>query len=474
MVQKKIKGQIESIVGKGNVLTDDTSLHVYEYDASLYQGRPDAVVFVTNTQQVSQLVKLANREGIPFLARGSGTNLSGGTLPTRGGIVINLCRMNQILELNFDNLTALVEPGLYNLALQHALAPHGYYYAPDPASQQVSTLGGNVGENSGGPHCLKYGVTSNHVLGVEAVLPNGAILWLGGPAPDPPGPDILGLFVGSEGTLGIATKILVRIMRSPERVTTMLAIFNSLEEAGQAVSDIIAQGVIPASLEIMDNLVIQAVEASMKAGYPTDAEAVLIIELDGLSEGIDEQTVRILEICRQNQVVYTKKAKDEEERAELWAGRKGAFGAVARLRPSYLVCDGTVPRTKLPQALTAVKGVSKKYNLPIGNVFHAGDGNLHPLILFDDRDTEELAKVHKAGLEILKICTDLGGTISGEHGIGAEKLEGMGLIFNHHDIEIMRSVKMAIDAKDLCNPGKIIPAPEDEARGSGQSPEGWR
>jgi glycolate oxidase subunit GlcD len=458
MDQKKLIREIESIVGKGNVLTDKTSLRVYEYDASLCQGRPDAVAFVTKTLQVSQLVKLANRAGIPFLARGSGTNLSGGTLPTRGGLVINLCRMNQILELDFENATALVEPGLYNLALQNALAPHGYYYAPDPASQQVSTLGGNVGENSGGPHCLKYGVTSNHVLGAEVVLPSGEIVWFGGPAPDPPGPDILGLFVGSEGTLGIATKILVRILRLPERVVTMLAIFNSLEEAGQAVSDIIAQGVIPATLEIMDNLVIRAVESSMKAGYPTDAEVVLIVELDGLSDGMDEQTELILDICWKNNALYTKKAKDEEERAELWAGRKGAFGAVSRLRPRYLVCDGTVPRTRLPEALAAVKSISKKYGLPIGNVFHAGDGNLHPLILFDDRNAEELEKVHKAGMEILKICADLGGTISGEHGIGAEKLEGMPLIFNSHDIEVMKSVKMAIDPKDLCNPGKVIPA----------------
>jgi glycolate oxidase subunit GlcD len=458
MNRKKLIRKIESIVGKGNVLTDKASLSVYEYDASLCQGKPDAVAFVTKTLQVSQLVKLANGAGIPFLARGSGTNLSGGTLPTRGGIVINLCRMNQILELDVDNATALVEPGLYNLALQNALAPYGYFYAPDPASQQVSTLGGNVGENSGGPHCLKYGVTSNHVLGAEIVLPSGEIVWFGGAAPDPPGPDMLGLFVGSEGTLGIATKILVRIMHFRESTVTMLAVFNSLEDAGRAVSNIIAQGLIPATLEIMDNLVIRAVEASMKAGYPIDAEAVLIVELDGLSDGMDEQIERILEICRQNRGGYTKKAEDEEERSELWAGRKGAFGAVSRLRPSYLVCDGTVPRTKLPEALAAVKRVSKKYNLPIGNVFHAGDGNLHPLILFDDRDTDELEKVHKAGMEILKICSDLGGTISGEHGIGAEKLEGMGLIFNHNDIEMMRGVKMAIDPDGLCNPDKMIPS----------------
>ncbi len=331
--------------------------------------------------------------------------------------------MRRILEIDTKNQTALVEPGVYNLTLQNALAPLGYYYAPDPASQKVSTLGGNVGENSGGPHCLKYGVTSNHVLGAEVVLPNGEVVWLGGAA-ETPGPDLMGLFVGSEGTLGIATKILVRIMRQPEHVVTILGIFQSLEEAGQTVSDIIGQGIIPATLEIMDNLVIRAVEASVKAGYPEDAEAVLIIELDGLADGMDEQAQRIEEICRANNVVSVRRAKDNAERAELWAGRRGAFGAVARLRPSYLVCDGTVPRTKLPDALRAVKEVSKKYGLPIGNVFHAGDGNLHPLILFDGRNPEELEKVHKAGAEILEAVARLGGTISGEHGIGTEKIKG--------------------------------------------------
>lgn len=456
--------EVVSIVGKGNVLQDKASLAVYEYDASLFQGRPDVVAFPTDTQQVAQLVRLANREKVPFLARGAGTNLSGGTAPTRGGIIIDLCRMRRILEIDTKNQTALVEPGVYNLTLQNALAPLGYYYAPDPASQKVSTLGGNVGENSGGPHCLKYGVTSNHVLGAEVVLPNGEVVWLGGAA-ETPGPDLMGLFVGSEGTLGIATKILVRIMRQPEHVVTILAIFQSLEEAGQTVSDIIGHGIIPATLEIMDNLVIRAVEASVKAGYPQDAEAVLIIELDGLADGMDEQAQRIEEICKANNVVSVRRAKDNAERAELWAGRRGAFGAVARLRPSYLVCDGTVPRTKLPDALRAVKEVSQKYGLPIGNVFHAGDGNLHPLILFDGRNPQELEKVHKAGTEILEAVARLGGTISGEHGIGTEKLKEMRLIFREEDLEMMRRIKKAMDPEDLCNPGKLVPPPMQEAAG---------
>ena len=383
--------------------------------------------------------------------------MSGGTIPLKGGVVIELSRLNKILEIDVENERAIVEPGVYNLTLQNALAPLGYYYAPDPASQKVSTMGGNFGENAGGPHCLKYGVTSNHVLGAEVVLTNGEKVWIGSKAADMPGPDVMGLLVGSEGTLGIATKILVRIMRAPERVVTMLAIFKAVEDAGQTVSDIIGEGIIPATLEIMDNLVIRAVEESVHAGYPMDAEAVLIIELDGLTDGMDEQAQRILEICQKNGVVSARRAKDAAERAELWAGRRGAFGAVARLRPSYLVCDGTVPRTKLPEALVAVRRVGQKYNLSIGNVFHAGDGNLHPLILFDDRDADELERVHKAGSEILKVCADLGGTISGEHGIGTEKLVEMSLIFREADLEMMRNIKAGMDPKMICNPGKLIP-----------------
>jgi glycolate oxidase subunit GlcD len=457
MNREKVIRRLQEIVGTKNVLWKDVDLAVYEYDAGLGRGKPDFVVFPPTADEIARVVKFLYQEGVSYVARGSGTNLSGGTVPLNGGAVIELSRMNKILEIDLENERALVEPGVYNLTLQNALAPLGYYYAPDPASQKVSTMGGNVGENAGGPHCLKYGVTSNHILGAEVVLPSGEKTWLGSKAFDPPGPDLLGLLVGSEGTLGIVTKILVRIMRSPERVMTMLAIFKSLEDAGQTVSDIIAEGIIPATLEIMDNLVIRAVEESVHAGYPMDAEAVLIIELDGLSDGIDEQAQKILEICQKNGVVSTRRAKDAAERAELWAGRRGAFGAVARLRPSYLVCDGTVPRTKLPEALAAVKKVSQKYNLSIGNVFHAGDGNLHPLILFDDRDAEEMDRVHKAGREILQVCADLGGTISGEHGIGTEKLAEMSLIFRESDLEMMRQVKAAMDPQGLCNPGKLIP-----------------
>ena len=457
MQKMEILRKLQSFVGKDNVRWKDVDLAVYEYDAGLGKGKPGFVVFVRSPEEVSSLVKFLHQNQIPYVARGAGTNLSGGTVPLNGGVVIEFSRMNRILEIDLDNERALVEPAVSNLTLQNTLAPKGYYYAPDPASQKVSTLGGNLGENAGGPHCLKYGVTINHVLGAEVVLPSGEKTWIGSKAVDPPGPDLLGLLVGSEGTLGIATKILVRIMRSPEKVVTLLAIFKSLAEAGQAVSDIIGEGIIPATLEIMDNLVIQAVEQSVHAGYPLDAEAVLIIELDGLADGMEEQTERILEICQRNGVVSTRRAKDATERAELWAGRRGAFGAVARLRPSYLVCDGTVPRTRLPEALVAVKAVGEKYRLPIGNVFHAGDGNLHPLILFDDRDAEEMERVHKAGREILKICADLGGTISGEHGIGTEKMVEMSFVFRDSDLEMMRNIKIAFDPKNLCNPGKVIP-----------------
>lgn len=466
MKKKEIIREVESIVGKGNVLHSQTDLLAYEYDASLYRGLPDAVAFAISTEQVSKLVKFANRAEVPFLARGSGTNLSGGTVPARGGMVIALSRMNRILEIDLNNQRAVVEPGVYNLALQNALAPHGYYYAPDPASQRVSTMGGNVGENAGGPLCLKYGVTTNHVLGLEVVLPDGEVVQIGNKALDHPGYDLKGIIVGSEGTLGIVTKITVRIMRKPESVKTLLAIYDSVDNAGQTVSDIIAEGIIPATLEMMDKVVMKAVEEAVHAGYPLDAEAVLIIELDGLADGMDRLAQRIVDICKKNQVREVKVAASEVERNELWAGRKGAFGAMGRLLPSYLVNDGTVPRTQLPRVLRKVAEIAEKYDLLIGNVFHAGDGNLHPLILFDERDPEMLERVRKASYEILKVCVQVGGTISGEHGIGTEKLEAMGFLFDRGDLNAMWKVKRSFDPKNLSNPGKVLPIMEAEGGGT--------
>ncbi len=457
MEQEKMVEELAQIVGKENVLSSETDLMLYGYDASLFRGKPDCIVLPGSTEEVSKIVKFAHESMIHVVGRGSGTNLSGGTIPTKGGIVIHFSRMNKILEIDIENQRAMVEPGVFTLVLKNQLARYGYVYQPDPASEKVSTFGGNFGENSGGPHCLKYGVTTNHILGAEIVLYNGEVIQVGGKALDHPGYDLTGILVGSEGTLGIATKLILRIMPKPEAVKTMLAIYNTLEGAGKTVSAIIADGILPATLEMLDKLTIKAVEESIHAGFPLDAEAVLLIELDGLKDGMERLAERIMEICRRNNVREVKAAKNEAERAQLWAGRKGAFGAVARLRPNYLVCDGTVPRTKLPEVLTKVMEVGKKYNLPIANVFHAGDGNLHPLILFDERNEEELRKVHLAGSEILKLCADAGGTISGEHGIGAEKIKEMFFVFTPRDIAAMRKVKRAFDPEDVYNPGKVLP-----------------
>lgn len=460
MNNKELIGRLKEIVDPEYVLSSEMDLTLYGYDASLEKARPDAVVVPDSTEEVSKVVALAYKEKIPVIGRGSATNLSGGTVPIRGGIVIHFSRMNRILEEDIPNRTVTVEPGVITLDLQNLMLEKGFVYQPDPASQKVSTLGGNFGENSGGPHCLKYGVTTNHILGAEVVLDNGTVAWVGGKSQDNPGYDLTGLLVGSEGTLAMATKLVLRLMRSPEAVKTMLAVYNTIEDGANTVSAIIAEGIIPATLEMMDNLVMQAVEESVHAGYPLDAAAVLIIELDGMRDGMERQAEKIMEICKRNNVREVRAAKSEVERAELWAGRKGAFGAVARLRPSYLVCDGTVPRTRLPEVLGKVMEAGKRYDLPIGNVFHAGDGNLHPLILFDERDSDELERVRKLGTEILRICADAGGTISGEHGIGTEKLKETAFIFSEMDFRFARQIKKAFDPHDILNPGKKVAQPE--------------
>jgi glycolate oxidase len=458
MNRETLIARLKDIVGEDNVLFSEMDLTLYGYDASMEKGRPDAVVLPGSTEEVSQIMALAHEDKIPIVGRGSGTNLSGGTIPTRGGIVVHFSRMNQILEIDIPNRTVTVEPGVITLDLQNRLLTEGFVYVPDPASQKVSTLGGNLGENSGGPHCLKYGVTTNHVLGAELVLFDGSVVWTGGKSQDNPGYDLTGLLVGSEGTLGLVTKMILKIIRAPEKVKTLLAIFDAIEDASNTVSAIISEGILPATLEMMDNVVMQAVEASVQAGYPLDAAAVLIIELDGMEDGMERQAEKILDICKRHHVRDVQLAKDEAQRAKLWAGRKGAFGAITRLKPSYMVGDGTVPRTKLPEVLSKVLETGKKYDLLIGNVFHAGDGNLHPLILFDERDEEERKKARKAAVEILKICADAGGTISGEHGIGLEKKKEMFYIFSESDLESMRQVKRAFDPEDILNPGKVIPA----------------
>ena len=452
---------LQHIVGKANVLHSAVNLQLYGYDAYLEERQPDAVVFVHSTDEVAGVVRACNTHGVPFVPRGGGTNLSGGTIPIKGGVVLEMIRMNRVLEVDRANLRARVQPGLFNLEFGAALAPLGYQYLPDPASQKAATLGGNVAENSGGPHCFKYGVTTNHVLGLTLVLSDGRVVRTGGKAPDAPGYDLTGVFVGSEGTLGICTEIVAKIVRLPEGVKTLLAIYDSIEEGSETVSAIVAAGMVPATLEMMDQLVIKAVEESIHCGFPLDCATVLIIEVDGLKDDLENQAKAIADLCRAHGAREVRVAKDEAERAALWAGRRGAFGAVARLTPSYLVCDGTVPRTSLPKILRKVAEVGKQYDLQIPNVFHAGDGNLHPLILFDWRDAEQKARVLKAGMEILRLCVEVGGTISGEHGVGLEKIDAMRLVHGESEIRAQLRVKQAFDPANLANPGKMFPLLEE-------------
>jgi glycolate oxidase len=456
--KKTLRGQMEAIVGKSAVLSDPEELLVYESDGlTLFRALADFVVFPTDTQQVAELVKLASREKIPFVARGAGTGLSGGCLPTEGGLVISLVRMNRVLEVDYENQIAVVEPGLVNLHLSWAVGPSGYYYAPDPSSQQACTIGGNIANNSGGPHTLKYGVTTNHVLGLEVVMPDGEVVWLGGKTRDPQGYDLVGLFVGSEGTFGIATKVALRILKKPQAVRTVLAVFAEIDQASEAVSAIIGQGLVPAALEMIDQVTIQAVEDAFGCGYPRDAGAALLIELDGLEVGLDREAERVMAACRECGAREVRLARDEAERALLWKGRKSAFGAYGRISPAYMVMDGVIPRTKLPQVLRRVNEIVSAHQLRVGNVFHAGDGNLHPNILYDPRKPGEEERVVKAGAEILKVCADVGGSISGEHGIGIEKMDYMPFIFSPADLATMQRVKEAFNPDGRCNPGKIFP-----------------
>ncbi len=457
--KKSLRREMEELLGKGAVLSDPEELLVYESDGlTLFRALADFVVFPQTAEQVAALVRLANRESIPFVARGAGTGLSGGCLPAEGGLVISLMRMNRILEVDYANQFAVVEPGLVNLHLSWAVGPNGFYYAPDPSSQQACTIGGNIANNSGGPHTLKYGVTTNHVLGLEVVLPDGELMWIGGKTRDPQGYDLTGLFVGSEGTFGIATKIIVRILKKPQAWKTVLAVFDEIDHASAAVSNIIARGLVPAAMEMIDQLTIQAVEDAFGCGYPRDAAAALLIEVDGLAAGMDEQAVRIMEACREAGARDVRVARDAEERELLWKGRKSAFGAFGRISPAYMVMDGVIPRTKLPYVLRRVNEITAAYGLRVGNVFHAGDGNLHPNILYDPRVPGIEAKVVAAGGEILKVCAEVGGSISGEHGIGLEKADYMPLIFTGADLECMRRVKHAFNPRGLCNPGKIFPS----------------
>jgi len=462
MISDTFIREMESIVGNAHVSKSRTISELYSYDASLARGKPGVVVFPANGDEVARVVRAARRAEVAFVPRGFGTNLSGGTIVADQGLIICLSRLNRILGIYPASRHAVVQPGVTNLELQDALAKLGYFYAPDPASQKVSTIGGNLGENSGGPRCLKYGVTTNHILGMEMVLSDGEMMRTGCAALDPPGLDLRGAMVGSEGTLGIVTEITVRILPQAEKVITMLAIYDKIADAARSVSGIISAGILPNTLEMMDATIIKAVEDSYACGYPRDAAAVLIIEVEGPIAGLKEQAQRIQEICMQTNCRNIQEAKDNAERNRLWQGRRGAFGAVARLAPNYLVNDATVPRTKLPEALAKVAEITKKYACEHGNVFHAGDGNLHPLLLFDSRDKDQLHRVEKAGWEIMRACVDLGGTISGEHGIGLEKREAMRMVFSENDFKVQRGLKRAFDPANILNPGKVIPPPKED------------
>jgi glycolate oxidase len=453
-----LRRELTALVGPAGVLSDPDELMVYESDGlTLFRAQADFVVLPATAEQVAAIVRLANRENLPFVARGAGTGLSGGCLPAEGGIVISMMRMNRVLEVDYDNQIAVVEPGLVNLHLSWAVGPRGYYYAPDPSSQQACTIGGNIANNSGGPHTLKYGVTVNHVLGLEVVMPDGELVWLGGRTRDTLGYDLPGLFVGSEGTFGIATKIVVRILKKPQAVKTVLAVFNEVDQASAAVSAIIARGLVPAAIEMIDQLTIQAVEDAFGCGYPRDAAAALLIEVDGLRAGMDTQAERIVAACREAGAREVRAAADEQERQLLWKGRKSAFGAYGRVSPAYMVMDGVIPRTKLPYVLGRVSEIVAAHGLRVGNVFHAGDGNLHPNILYDPRKPGEEARVVAAGAEIMKVCAEVGGSISGEHGIGLEKADFMPFIFSATDLAFMQRLKAAFNPRGLCNPGKVFP-----------------
>ncbi len=458
---KPIIKQFEAIVGKKGVVQRREELITYECDGlASYRHRPEVVVLPRTTEQVAEIVKVCDRNSIAFIARGAGTGLSGGALPTENCVLIVTALMRQIIDIDLENQCVTVQPGVINNWVTQAVSGAGFYYAPDPSSQIICSIGGNVAENSGGVHCLKYGVTTNHVLGLKLVLPDGTITDVGGQIPEMPGYDLTGVFVGSEGTLGIATEITLKILKTAESICVLLADFTSIEAAGAAVSDIISAGIIPAGMEMMDNLSINAVEDVVATNcYPRDAEAILLVEVDGLQVEVDETKKRIAAICKQNGARNVTSANDIETRNKLWKGRKAAFAAAGHLSPDYYVQDGVIRRTKLSFVLQEIDNLSKQYGYKIANVFHAGDGNLHPLILYDNAVPGAFEKVEELGGDILKLCVQVGGSLSGEHGIGADKKCYMPSMFTEIDLETMQYVRTAFNPKGLANPDKIFPTP---------------
>ena len=456
--RNKIVSNLKKIIKSENVLDHNDEIKPYETDAlSAYKQKPLVVVLPENVQEVSKILKYCNEEKIKVIPRGAGTGLSGGALPLQDAILLGLGKFNKILEIDFNNKCVVAQPGVTNLAITHAVQHKGFYYAPDPSSQLACSIGGNVAENSGGIHSLKYGTTTNNILGVELVLVDGTVCRLGGKTLDQEGYDLLGLICGSEGLLGVITEVTVKILKKPQTVRAALIGFPSIEDGGNCVSEIISNGIVPAGMEMMDKALIEATDNFCKAGYPRDAEALMIVELDGTNSEVDELINKISDIAKKNNSTSIRTSKNEKERLAFWAGRKAAFPACGAMAPDYYCMDGTIPRGKLSEVLKEINRLSKKYNLPVANAFHAGDGNLHPLIMFDANNKEELRKTEEFGAEILKYCVKVGGVLTGEHGVGIEKRELMCEMFNDNDIQQQIKIKKSLDEKNLLNPGKVYP-----------------
>jgi glycolate oxidase len=451
------RSSLAQALAPGSLISEPSELRTYECDALTgHRAVPELVVLAADAEEVRTAVRLCHEHGVPFVARGAGTGLSGGALPVADGVVISLARLNRVLETDLDAGRVVVEPGVTNLEITKAVAADGFYYAPDPSSQQVCTIGGNVAENSGGAHCLKHGFTVNHVLSADIVLPSGELVTL---SRDDGGPDLLGVFVGSEGTLGIAVRITVRILRAPESVRTLLAGFATTDAAGDAVSHVISAGILPAAIEMMDALTIEAVEAAVAPGYPAGAGAVLIVELDGPAAQVAEESAAVEEICNRFGAFELHAADTAEERARVWKGRKSAFAAMGRISSSYYVQDGVVPRTKLPEVLRRTTQLSAEYGLRVASVFHAGDGNLHPLVLYDESVEGESERAEALAVAILDACIDAGGSLTGEHGVGVDKACSMPKLFGERDLEAMRLLRAGFDPDGIANPGKVFPTP---------------